>query len=203
MDRIGSIDESLLQKAMIRVVLDDKASKTANETLEAIAREEGHVQSLALHQQIGRSSVSTILYMEQYHLTQEFKAARSSIEMSSLKNAIDEIEAARDRLSLTDDPDGYRKMVEALAPQDKKKDLPIDIVRRCFASHKARLQDRIKHPNGMSDGQYAILEQRAKNIRQAERWYIEFQREILGSDWRPEKDYTKMPPLPSDDSPSR
>lgn len=203
MDRIGSIDEALLQRAMYFAIVNKNETNDANDTPEAMVREEGYVRSLALHRQIGRSSVSTILYMEQYHLTQEFKAARSSIEMSSLKNAIDEIEAARDRLSLTDDPDGYRKMVEALAPQDKKKDLPIDIVRRCFASHKARLQDRIKHPNGMSDGQYAILEQRAKNIRQAERWYVEFQREILGSDWRPEKDYTKMPPLPSDDSPSR
>lgn len=198
MEQIGSINESLVRKAIVRYVIDGKASQASDGTNEAIAREEGYLKTLDVHQEIGASTVGTILYIEQYLLIKELEKARGPSEVSSLKNAIDEIEAARGNLSLTGDTAGYKKMVADLAPQDKKESLPLDTVRRCLKSHKGRLRDRIKHPSGLSDGQYAILKQRLKSLQYAEDSYKKAQREVLGDDWKPEKDYTQMPPLPSD-----
>lgn len=198
MDRIGSIDEALIKKTILRAMLDDNASQTISETHLALAREEGFRRSLEMHQMIGRSSIGTILFMERCSLTLDMKLAADRSQATSLKKAIDQVGAARNMLSQTESSDEYKKMVEDLPPQEKEKDLPYDTVRRFFSSHTTRLQKRIKYELNASEGQQAILKQRLKNIRQAETKYIGIQRQILGGDRKPAKDYTKMPPLSSD-----
>lgn len=197
MDRIGSIDESLIKKAIVRAILDEKASKAVSDTPEALVREEGCKRSVELLHTIGRSSVAAILYMEHHILAKELEQARDPISVASLQKAIEQIQVARKMLPRIYDPDGYKGMVEELPPQEREGNLPRDTVRRFFLSHGARLHDRIKHGLDASDGKLAILKQRLENIKQARKLYIDAQRNVLGNDWKPEVDYS-VPPLPSE-----
>lgn len=197
MDRIGWTDDALIGRAAFYASMDEKASQTAKSTQEALALEESYQQSLKVLKQVGASSVATILFMEHYYLANEYEQARDPIQLSSLTKAIEQVQAARDMLSLTDHPDEYKKMVAMLPPQDKEKDLPHDSVRHFFLSHGARLHDRIKHGHALSEGQQEILKQRFENIKQARQIYMEAQREILGDDWKPAVDYS-VPTLPSE-----
>lgn len=196
MDLIGSIDRSLLKKAMVLTAADDKSSQAVNATPEALAREEGYRQSLDVLRQLGKSSVSTILFMEHYFIANELEQTKNPYKAASLLKAVEQIDAAREMLTLTEDPSAYKKMIKLLPPHEKEKDLPRDTVIRFFDSHKKRLKNFITYASNESDGQQAILSQRLVNIKRAEGSYVQIQHQILGDDWRPPTD-TSRPVLPS------
>lgn len=196
MDRIGSINKRLARVAVILANMDEQASQVANSTPEALTREEGYQQSLGVLQQLAESSVGTILFVEHSYIAKDLEHTKNHDKEASLLKAIDQIHAAREMLSLTEDSVEYKKMVKYLPPQEKEKDLPRDTVIRFFESHKKRLKNFITYASNDSEWRQAILNQRLLNIKKAEGSYIQVQREILGDDWRPMPD----PSIPTLDS---
>lgn len=121
MDRIGSINKRLARVAVILANMDEQASQVANSTPEALTREEGYQQSLGVLQQLAESSVGTILFVEHSYIAKDLEHTKNHDKEASLLKAIDQIHAAREMLSLTEDSVEYKKNGQVSSPSGKRK----------------------------------------------------------------------------------
>ena len=102
--------------------------------------------------------------------------------MSSLTTAQKELEAIETNIGLVGDPKRYKEInTSHVQPKVRdSSDLPLDSARIAFRSHNARL---VNYDKSKSDNlEKAIIQQRQKNTRIAEKEYIGLQYKALGID---------------------
>ena len=133
---------------------------------------------------IGKSgSLETIVAAEKSIVKFDLKEyANSKNMMSSLTTAQKELEAIETNIGLVGDPKRYKEInTSHVQPKVRdSSDLPLDSARIAFRSHNARL---VNYDKSKSDNlEKAIIQQRQKNTRIAEKEYIGLQYKALGID---------------------
>lgn len=105
--------------------------------------------------------------------------ANSTSMISSLKNALLELEAIRNLLKIVDDKRLYAHVDRAYSlPKNREKDLPKDEAYNAFKSHYARLNNLDK--SRLNDEEKEIVDARKGNIRNAGKLYAQRQALTLG-----------------------
>lgn len=105
--------------------------------------------------------------------------ANSRAMTSSLKTALTELQAAEKSLPLVHDPVLYRAVDDSHGhPKSRIGDVPKDAVRRFCSSNAARLLNMDK--SRLDGEEKAIVEERKRNMRVADKLYAGLQQKALG-----------------------
>ena len=98
--------------------------------------------------------------------------------LSSLRNALFELETAQAHMGIVSDPAEYRRIDRAhRLPKHRKAGLPMDEARQVFSSHYARLGNLDK--SRLDDEEKEIIDARKANIGIAEKCYAQAQARAL------------------------
>jgi hypothetical protein len=172
-------------------LLDSLAFNSTNEKITSVELESSELaqtkkgfqqKKLTGLKEIGASgNLETIIAAEKFLVQFDLKEHANSKSMaSSLKTALEELEAIETNMGLVNDPKSY-KIVDASNAQQKRRDnrdWPLDGARVAFRSHIARLGNYDKSKS--DDHEKAIIQARRQNIRMAEKLYIGRQEKALG-----------------------
>jgi hypothetical protein len=121
-----------------------------------------------------------IVKMEKSLIQRELeKYANTDNTKSSLKKALNDMEYIEKGINYLENPELYRVYSDNLvrSPNRDKKGLPRDAAREAFRAQNARLSSEARGRGTVEEKE--VLEQRAKNIRAAEKLYIERQKRVL------------------------
>ena len=121
--------------------------------------------------------IDTLLAIERAFLRLELEyLGEAPIKVSSLNNAIRELDAAVLMLSYVRNPDYYQDFDQCFSlEKNRKNNQPYDQARQFFDSHKTRLSNIEK--GRMEEGERNLLSAREHNIQLARQLYIELQQE--------------------------
>jgi hypothetical protein len=104
--------------------------------------------------------------------------ANSKGMVSSLKNAVMELEAVQNLLTIVDDKHQYAHVAKAYSfPKNRKSGLPWDEARQALSSHYARLNNLDK--SRLADDEKSIIDARRNNIFNASKLYAHRQAKTL------------------------
>ena len=131
-------------------------------------------------QKVGASGdLETILLAEELILENEREHyADTSSMVSSLNNALFEIEVALELVNTVQDPDAYKAVADSHnLPRNRIGGLPRDEAKQFFKSHRSRLENLEKARSMGMDK--ALIGIRKKNLAKAGVGYIELQQNAL------------------------
>lgn len=176
MEKTGSIE------TFSRLLLDERAlwveSRTTRPAEElAAARQDilGHLK------EVGKSGdIDLILATEKTLLVTDLTLYSNSPAMKgSLTAAMAELKAAEALLPKVADPTLYGSVNEAHSlPKNRVGGVPRDEARQFFRSHDSRLVNMDK--SRLDNEEKAIVDERKRNIRIAEKAYVARQQKVLG-----------------------
>ncbi len=136
----------------------------------------GHLKNIGtagnLEEILGSERV--ILIMDRYY------CANQKTAVSSAENALAGIHSAGRMLDRVRDRALYKKVVDAYftLPKNRISGLPLDEARQHFRSHRLRLLNLLR--TYLDRWQVMMIDERRRNLRIAEKLYIELQRNALG-----------------------
>lgn len=133
------------------------------------------------------NNLNEMINTERTIILNELNYYKDSLAMeNSYIKAIQDINLMLYKLPAIHDPEQYKFIADScFDPRNQKNGLPYDEVRKGFASHYARLVNRDKETDHLSDKSF--LQTRMKNWKAAEKLYISLQKaqvETLG--WKPD-----------------
>jgi hypothetical protein len=169
--------EKILLALSQRVAREKSITTELEATKLALSRSNVRQGILIDLQEIGKSkSLESIIAAERIIVETELRDyANSKSMVSSLKDALEELEAIDTHIGLVADPKKYQH-IDASNAQHKMRDthnLPKDGARLAFRSHDTRLGNYNKARS--DDHEKAIVLARQQNIRIAEKLYVERQ----------------------------
>jgi len=139
-------------------------------------------QDIRAHlKEVGKTGdISLILATERTMLVTDLTLYSNSPAMKgSLTTALAELKAAEKLLPKVTDPALYRSVDESLSlPKNRIGGVPRDEARQFFRSHDSRLVNMDK--SRLDDEEKAIVDERKRNVRIAEKVYIAQQQKTLG-----------------------
>ena len=177
MTRIAASPEFAKRLELERIALEkmreSEEALIANDARTAQAKSFKKVQS--------EGDIDGILELERMCLLYELEYYSNSAAMtSSLKAAIEGLDATLDLLAKSRNPARYREVDESFRTRKNRADgLPIDEARQFFASHEARLRNLDKARLDASEKE--LINCRLNGIRIAMHLYKDLQREALNS----------------------
>lgn len=188
MGRAGLTGDELLDNLFNSQIAERQAKRGLDGTIEAARMDRLRKDLLAAWKAIGESGdMKKILLAEDMTLRRELQSANemASFRIGKLKNAIEQVQRARDAVCRMDSKDEYAASVSGVV--QVKNDLPVDNGRSFASSHKLRLREF--QSGEIDDSSMDILDQRIRNIEIFEQLYRRRQKELLGSSWRPPTDF--------------
>ena len=176
MEKTGSIER------FNRLLLDERASWfEIQKSPDAMSLAETRLDIRDHLRDVGKSGdIGLILATEKAILVTDFTLYANSPAMSgSLRTALHELVAAEKLLPKVADPARYKAVDEDHSlGKNRKGGVPLDEARQFFRSHDTRLvnMDRSR----LDDAEKAIIDERKRNVRVAEKVYTAVQLKVLG-----------------------
>lgn len=123
--------------------------------------------------------INVALGVEEMLLRQELtRYANSPEQRNSISTAIQQLQEAKQSLSVVQDHKGYQAATATYSGKKKEGGLPLDSFREFLKSHNTRLTNRMTSPLSMPDK--SILRQRKEILGIVKEVYIGMQRKALG-----------------------
>jgi hypothetical protein len=161
-----------------------------DKTVEAMELKQARHDLAAQLQEIGKSgSLDLIIAAERRFLENDLAQYVTSGAMrSSLKTALKELEDAQAVIPLVKDPSVYQAIDKSHAHHKSRVGgLPKDAARQFFGSNASRLLNLDK--SRLDGEEKAIVEERKRNMRTAEKLYAVLQQKTLGLSPAPGRDH--------------
>lgn len=176
MEKTGSIEK------FNRLLLDERGAWLEHRHAPSAADLADKRDLICTHlQEVGRSGdVALIIATEKALLVTDLTLYSNSGAMAnSLKTALLELKAAEALLPKVADPSLYKSVDEAHSlPKNRIGGVPRDEARQFFSSNAARLLNMDK--SRLDREEKAIVEERKRNMRIAEKGYTALQYKVLG-----------------------
>ena len=175
------VETGLIEKFDQYFILENGLTEEVNRTNQAIKRAATRNKLAQLTREVGKSGdLNLIVAVERQFLENDQAQYSNSPAMkSSLKGALDELDAAERTIPLTADPNLYQAVNDSHGhPKSRVGKLPKDAARRFFASQAARLLNQDK--SRLDAEEKTVLDARKRNMRTAGDLYANLQRQALG-----------------------
>lgn len=176
MEKTGSIE------TFSRLLLDERALWAASRTTLPAEELAATRQDIRTHlKDVGKSGdIGLILATEKTLLVTDLTLYANSPAMkNSLGTALAELKAAEKLLPKAADPALYKSVDDDHSlPKNRSQGVPKDEARQFFRSHDTRLTNLDR--SRLDNEEKAIVDERKRNVRVAEKLYISLQQKTLG-----------------------